>query len=163
MDIARIILAGIIAKGIKYMNITKAFETIANAMTTMDKNGETIKVYKNDLPETIKDSLINIQYQMSDDTGASFELSYEIMDDALTAISDAGIDELDSENWENEPSSVYTAERLAYMNLNNQQAISDIMREFSTDDISTACAVWYDNAVRDTISEVIKYIKTFEE
>jgi hypothetical protein len=145
------------------MNQAQAFEVIANAMTTKEKKpDEFIKIYKPELPEDIKNSLINIQHQISDDTGAGFELSYEIMDDALTEIGERSFEDMENDDDTGEYASVYTAEQLSWLNGNNQSEISDTAKEYNID-IAQACAVWYDEAVRSTIAEVVEYIKTFEE
>jgi hypothetical protein len=148
---------------VKEMNQAQAFEVIANAMTTKErKPDEFIKIYKPELPEDIKNSLMDIQHKMSDDTGAGFELSYEIMDNALTEIGEATFDGLDNDYQSSEFASVYTAEQLSYLTINNQSDISNIVNELKCE-IGTACAIWYDSAVRTTIAEVVEYIKTFEE
>jgi hypothetical protein len=52
-------------------------------------------------------------------------------------------------------------EQLSWLNINNQSEISDTAKEYDID-IAQACAVWYDNAVRLTIEQVVEYIKSFE-
>lgn len=84
------------------------------------------------------------------------DLDYEIFSDACDLVR-----ELYDENkdWSDEAitdaiydrasdsASVYTAARLAYLNIWNQDEISDTMREYNTDDIATACAIWYDRQI----------------
>jgi len=43
--------------------------------------------------------------------------------------------------------SYYTAERLTYLNIWNQDEISDMIKNEGAGDIATACAMWYDRQV----------------
>lgn len=144
------------------MKRQKAFDIIVNAMTTKEKNGETINIYKEDLPEDIRNKLLDIQSAIRDDTGASFELSYDIMSNALDEINEATFDGLDNDYSDSEFASIYTAVQLSWLNINNQAEISDLAHEFGSD-IAAASAIWYDSAVKQAIDEIVDYIKTFEE
>jgi hypothetical protein len=141
------------------MNKKEAFDIIVNSM----KEDKSIIVYKDLLPKDVRDRLcFNIQSSQREETGASFDLSYEIMRDALQAIEGAGINDLNLDHNDNEFASVYTAEQLSWLNINNQGDITDLVKEYDCD-IATACATWYDTAVLSTIGQVIEYINEFED
>ncbi len=145
------------------MNRQEAFDIITNAMTTALKGEETINVYKEDLPEDIKNKLYSvIQYEIKDDTGASFDLSFDIMQNALSEINEATFDGLGNVYDNSEFASVYTGEQLSWLTINNQSEISDLSKEFGCD-IAQACAIWYDLAVRQAIEEIVSYIDSFED
>lgn len=94
------------------------------------------------------------------DNGAGFDLSYEIMAKACDVVSQQDIEELAGDDgfYEAEEASVYTAERLSYLNIHNQQDISDKMKEYDCEDIQTACAYWYDEQVRSACEQLRDYI-----
>jgi hypothetical protein len=73
----------------------------------------------------------------------AIDMLIDIYDDDVKDIEDA-ICERSSER-----ASVYTNGRLAYLNANNQDEVSDIMREYTTKDIADACAIWYDKRIEE--------------
>lgn len=98
----------------------------------------------------------------TDNIGGNADLSYAIVADACSLIADTELEDLNEDTddifYENESASVYTDERLGYLNMNNQYEISEKMKDLSLDDISTACAVWYDDMVRSVALELRDYI-----
>lgn len=94
-----------------------------------------------------------------DNVGGWTDLSYEICAKACELIADSDIKDLEGEDlfYESESASVYTSDRLGYLNNNNQGEISDKMKEYDSD-IQTACAVWYDDMVRNVALELRDYI-----
>lgn len=91
--------------------------------------------------------------------GGEEDLSYEIVATACSElVNDFQFDE-ETDFYENECASVYTAERLSYLNNWNQEEISQKLREFGGDtDIATACAIWYDDMVRGVMERLKAYI-----
>ena len=110
--------------------------------------------WKNDTLATI----FNIQKEVEEDSRAGFDLSYEIMSKACDVITDTAFDELEDATFESEQSSVYTDDRLGYLNHNNQFDILDIINDYKTNSIDLACAIWYDNAVNDACYRLKNWI-----
>lgn len=94
-----------------------------------------------------------------DNIGGMNDLSYEIVAKAcdLIAQDDDITDGSEDIYYENESASVYTADRLGYLNATNQEEITQKMKEFGCD-IQTACAVWYDDMVRSAALTLRDYI-----
>ena len=88
----------------------------------------------------------------------NFDLNYEIVNDACNYIGDHEDDFEVIDDFTTEFSSVYTQTRLEYLNCENQYDISEVMKEISSDDIATACAVWYDRKVMEVIDELIAFL-----
>lgn len=127
------------------MTKQERYEAVSNAMTTKER----------DIDETIKDAMLNIQHDIE---AGDFDLSYEIMASACGVIADIDLSDLnEAELNETETASVYTATRLSYANNSNQSDISDIAKEYNVD-FATACAVWYDNQVRNACEQLRDYI-----
>lgn len=140
---------------------TKKLESIKNAYCLHKRGNEDIHILDTDKLDTAtQNALLDIQRGLETD----FDISYEIMADACDLFSDIEtIEDLEDEAStdtanEAEPSSVYIGVRLSYLSVNNQQEVSDIMKEYSTEDIATACAIWYDNKVREAYSVLRDYI-----
>ena len=105
-----------------------------------------------------KNELMRLIYD--ENIGGVSDLSYEIVAKATELFEDIeNLEQLNEENEnESEQASIYTAIRLSYLNNFNEQEISDILKEYNTTDISTACAIWYDNMVRQAYDELKAYI-----
>ena len=126
------------------------------------EKGDMIYRFTDDAPEELRDLFLE-HFEVSD-------TDYEIFRDAVGIVIDV-YDSLD-DNEDDEESiildaiteaatdcaSVYTAERLAYMNNRNQDEISDVMRDYSTTDIATACAIWYDLQVQNAATIISNWV-----
>lgn len=146
------------------MNKQEKYNAIINAMEyTGDepKNGMRANIYiiKDETPEETRKVLIDIIYDKN--IGGSHDLSYEIVFRACDVISELSLEDLENTDclWdiERDWASFYTAERLGYLNMNNQDEIIEKLKEYDSD-IATACAVWYDAMVRDVAIELQEYI-----
>lgn len=109
---------------------------IAYTKKTFPNRIKPVSIITDECPEDIKMLLLTIQ----DALGCSFDLSYEIVHDAADFINNDGNAEAESHEF----ASLYTADRLDYIDNSNQQEISDIFKEMGCDDIATAAAIWYD-------------------
>ena len=122
---------------------------------TAEKKKERSEVYK-----------IIFRNVWDDNIGGQDDLSYEICAKACNEVAECDMDMLEGESddifYEMECASVYTSDRLAYLNMNNQSEISDKMKELGLDDIATACAVWYDDMVRSVALELRDYVLSDE-
>lgn len=140
----------------KYSNISTAMEVKKRA------DGTEYHCISDTCDETLKDVLMTLIYD--NNIGGSQDLSYEICYQATALLTDDLTEEqILSEDFyihehTQEISSIYTATRLAYLNNNNQEEITDTLKEYQTD-ISGACAIWYENMVAHACNKIIEYIK----
>lgn len=143
------------------------YETLVNCMTTKTReNGDEFYVIKESTPKHITDFVHDFMYKM-DGSIATLDLQYEIMQAALSWLSDSvEYEQITGDNTDAmygaEHASIYTGARLSYLNPLNDNAIADIVKENICDDISTACAIWYDQAVNERIDELIDAIVAYE-
>lgn len=136
------------------MNTQEKYKAITNAYTITKRGEEDIQIIKSNTAPEVKDKLLDIQRELN----VGFDLSYEIVSDAAACVSDISIEVLPDENfYETECASIYTATRLEYMNGYNQEEITEIIKEYSTD-IQTAYAIWYDQKVAEACRELKDYI-----
>jgi hypothetical protein len=127
-----------------------------------NENDEKSSFYcmKDNVPTDIAQTLKDIVYNKNN----GFDIPYMMLDDALNILYSIELDRIlddsfDIYNYDGDIGSVYTSDQLEYLNLNTQQEISDIMREYDLTDIASACSYWYDQEVRDMVNEIIDYIK----
>lgn len=133
----------------------EALTTAYKTRTADDERG-TIIIFNDE--SAILEDIKDIQYKLHEDT-RMFELDYEIMRDACDIVSD--IDEDDLENADvyelsNDIASVYTADRLSWLGIYNQDEITDISKEYGCD-IATACAAWYEQKVAYACTMLIEW------
>jgi hypothetical protein len=141
------------------MNKQQKYDAVVNAMTTRQRGDKEIYTLKEDTAPEVAKALRDIMY----DTGEPLDLAYEMLNSAVYVISDIELSELENGNAEDrlneiESASVYTGVRLSYLNNANQADISAIMKDYSLDDIATACAVYYDEKVREMITALATFI-----
>lgn len=120
--------------------------------------GGTEKIVLNE-KSPLYDAMRGAQFHLNERTG-SFETDYSIMRDACYAIAEADADDVNDINayeLSSDTASVYTAEQLSWLNINNQADIADIVKEYDSD-IGTACAVWYEQQVADAIELIIQEV-----
>jgi len=91
------------------------------------------------------------------------DIGYEIAYRAAAFLEDADPKDFDTEgNYTGdmpELASVWTFERLSYLNNDNQRDISDILKEYGCEDIATAAAIWYNQQVAEAINLLTEKIK----
>lgn len=133
------------------MEKSEKLMAISHAYTTkkVEDAREEITIISEDLTPEASEAIKSIQFKLNDETG-TFELDYDIMSSACDILANEELENIKSEdvfdNIDEWGASVYTATRLGYLNMNNQDEISDIAKEYGCD-IQTACAVWYDRQV----------------
>jgi hypothetical protein len=125
---------------------------------------EEIKVINDASP--IHDAMRDIQFELNEHTG-TFELDYEIMDDACIALSDLSLEEIKKDDFDayelsHDTASVYTATQLSYINIHNQDEIAEKVKEYSCD-IGTAAAGWYEDQVARAIELIRDWLLEVEE
>lgn len=147
------------------MNIKQKerFDSIANAMEVKKRaDGTEYHCISDTCEDGLKDVLMKLIYD--DNIGGSSDLSYEICYQATAVLTDDVTEEqISSEDFYihehiQDIASVYTAIRLSYLNNNNQDEITDTLKEYSTD-IAGACAVWYENMIAQACNDIIDYVK----
>ncbi len=81
--------------------------------------------------------------------GQALDIVSEVYSRERTTTMDKEDDKITEEIYEasSEQASVYTSDRLEYLNMWNEDEISEIMREYSEHSIATACAIWYDKQI----------------
>lgn len=94
------------------------------------------------------------------------DLAYKIFSTAIDTIIEAYENNEKSvnllyvlENY-NDFASPYNADRLAYLNVWNDEDIARIFKDFSCESISMACAIWYDEQVKDAMVIIIREFLT---
>ena len=141
-------------------------KAVCNAMRYSGDIGQTkqneraeIYLFTDNIDEEVKEILTRNIWK--DNIGGTSDLGYAICNSACYLISDTAIEDLEENEdmfYESGSASVYTSDRLSYINMHNQDEISEKMKEYSTEDIATACAVWYDDMVRSVALELRDYI-----
>lgn len=141
------------------MNIEQRKEAVAKAMEYRYRGGNKADGFfhwKENTSQEIQNIFLD-NYEIHD-------LDYEIFSKACDIIGELSLDELKDEDkaseliQEQEPASVYTADRLAYLNIWNEDEISDMMKEYSISSIAMACAIWYDEQVQSACHLLRAYI-----
>ena len=150
------------------------YNNVINAYTSIKRGDKDIIILDTDKIKDIatQNAIQDIQRKLDTD----FDLSYEVMSDACYFISDLSIEEI-QKNDDNlsdkiqslEVASVYTNTRLSWLNCNNESEIMDIIKEYNNYfekgrtsnwiSVSTACAVWYDNQVKNAVNKLLNYIR----
>ena len=116
-----------------------------------------IYIYNPKLNETTKEFLQSLQC----DSGISFELSYKIANNATQLFYGLKLEELESEDLNElaqDTASVYTVERLNWIDLNNKGEIEDIMQEYNCKEIDTASAIWFELKTVELAEEIKDFI-----
>lgn len=132
--------------------------TLSKAMTRSERDDKTeFYHFTDNAPEELKDLYLE-HYEVRN-------IDYETFSSACDMLSDIYYDYVEENTEHNEAlakseiiidqiyersadsASVYTADRLSYLNIWNQDEISDYIKNGIAEDIQTACAIWYDAQV----------------
>lgn len=134
------------------------FITLQDAWKNITRTDGTQVNVLNDLDSPECKYLSDIARQASDDMNLWFDQAYEILYDAINTID---IDDLsDYEYIENQEynqkefADVRTYTRLQYLTNNNQYDIAQILKETNSEDIATACAIWYDRVCINILDSI---------
>lgn len=145
------------------MTKKEKISSLATAMTIKTRaDGREFYTFTDTAPKELT-SLFLEHYQVAD-------LDYETFSKACDIVSeiyaDTRIEHATNErliDYINERSdntaSIYTSTRLSYLNNNNEHDISDVMKEYNTVIISTACAIWYEKQVEQAAMRINKWVK----
>lgn len=146
----------------------KTYKTLLDAMDRKERNEGKGDYYSYIQTEDkdIKDFLINLVYSDEGIASGDNNLSYDVLYDAIAYMGNftlkefKALDVVDTiqSNMGDGFASVYTSERLAYLNINNEYEIMDALQEYYCRSISEACAIFYDQSVTDTVYMLQQYV-----
>jgi len=140
-------------------NTKTKYNAVINCMELQKRdNNDYFAIIKDNTEKDLKDLIINMIYD--ENIGGTTSQSYDILYDATQNIENFTIEELKDTDIEDiqDMASVYTYDRLAYINNNNEYEIYDILKEYNLDNINTACAIWYDTQVKNAMYKLRAYI-----
>jgi len=123
---------------------------LAKAMQSrLARDGESTEWYFSpDAPEELKDLYLE-HYEVRDIDYETFSDACDLVSEAYGDHPDATDDQITDDIYEraSDTASVYTSDRLAYLNMWNEDEVSETMREYGMRSIADACAAWYDRQV----------------
>lgn len=130
-----------------------------NAFTTVKAQDGTDRiVFSDSIPTDLRDIMLEIMRKSEN----QFDISYSIMSDAVSSLP-GSLDEYDEDDiYESEHASVYTADRLAYLTIWNQDEITQMVKEYGCD-IATACAYWYEEQVQNMFFSLVSELQGLSE
>lgn len=116
--------------------------------------------------ETLEKEVYNLLSDLTRNIeSGNFDLDYKILQSTLAYLddNDLELDDLLNDNFEMNYNfagfaSIYTNERLSFLNCNNQEEITQALKETDSD-IQNACAYWYDQKVEKTIYSLRDILK----
>lgn len=133
------------------MNKQEKIAVLPKCMTVSKRDdGSEYTHFTDEAPEELKDLFLE-HYNVKN-------LDYEIFSQACDIVAEVYQDypsikiannEATEEIYEraSDCANIYTSERLAYLDNQNEDEISETMREYGEHSIATACAIWYDKQV----------------
>lgn len=142
------------------MNKQEKLELIGSAFVTLKRaDGTEFELYTYGLNDEVRDKLSEIQQVL--DVG--LDASYEIMSEACDIVGNLEIEVIEGGNLDlysdcDAAASVYTAVQLSYLNVNNENEISDLMKELSFTSIALACSYWHTQKVQEAAEALVAYI-----
>lgn len=132
-------------------------------MVGLRDNGEKFNHFSEGAPEELKDLFLK-HYEVQDLDYETFNAAIDMLIDIYSDIplDNQNIDYVDDSIYEraSDCASVYTSDRLAYLNLWNQDEISEIVHSISSYDIATACAIWYDKRIEEMAIIINQWINS---
>jgi hypothetical protein len=113
----------------------------------LDPEGEKYYHFTDEAPKELQDIFIE-HYEVRDVDYETFSAACDIVFDIYTSEPTISKEEAEDDIYESasDSASVYTGERLSYLNVWNQDEVAEIVREHECD-IATGAAIWYDKQV----------------
>lgn len=126
--------------------------------TTTRSDETTVTILRDNLPDDIRAHLLDILHDAKEKSG-NIDLAYDIVRDACDLLPDTieALATFDPYDITVECASVYAYQRLEYLNPNNQYDITEVLKETNATDIATACAIFYDRIVQETIADMVDF------
>lgn len=140
---------------------------VANAMELkqFDSNREAY-IIKDECNEDLKNVLMTLIYD--ENIGGNQDISYEICASACDIISDKTSegndrdsltgDDLDLYADADSRANVYTAVQLSYLNINNEDEISQLMQDEAITSVAQACTAWHTSKVVEACERLKDYV-----
>ncbi len=126
--------------------------------------GEEFYCFSNTAPRELTDLFLE-HYEVRDVDYEIFSRACDIVSEAYAEYADIGDgkneeDYIEQQIYEcaNDSANVYTAVRLGYLNIWNEDEISELMNETGETSISIACAIWYDRQVEQAAVIINEWI-----
>lgn len=143
------------------MNKEEKLKAIGSAFKTHTRtSGDEYQAYSDDISTELKVKLSEIQEVL--DVG--LDASYGIMSEACDIVGDKDLEYLEDEDRRDlyadcdGAASVYTAVQLSYLNMSNEDEISELMADEAITSIAQACAAWHAGKVREAAEALLAYI-----
>lgn len=135
-------------------------KALNNSMEEKERNnGEKFTCFSDSAPEELK-NLFLTHYEVKD-------IDYKTFSKAIDTIievwennenhEEESLKEYIDENY-NDFASPYNAERLSYLDVWNDSEVSNIVKEYSCETISEACAIWFDRQVKEAANLILEWI-----
>lgn len=143
------------------MTKKEKIKSLQNAMERSERNDHTEYTYFTDnAPEELRQLFLE-HYEVRDVDYMVFSDACDIVSDIYQNSPEITGREAEEAVYEDysESASVYTATRLEYLNIWNQDEISEILKE-GCEDIATACAIWYDRQVEQASITINQWINS---
>ncbi len=147
------------------MNKEQKIASLANAMTCKTRDdGTEFYCFTDEAPQELRDLFLehytirDVDYETFSDACRVIEEVYGEHTDKDGRFNDIDIEEAIYER-SGDRASVYTSERLGYLNMWNEYEVSDIMSEYSAKSIANACAIWYDKQVEEQAMIIKNWIE----
>jgi hypothetical protein len=135
-------------------------EALGTYMTySKREDGTGFHHFTDNAPEELKDLYLE-HYEVRDIDYDTFSTALDIVSEIYGDKPEATEEEATDDLYEraSDSASVYTADRLAYLDIWNEDEISELMREYGEHSIATACAIWYDRQVEQAGAIIIGWI-----
>lgn len=114
-----------------------------------DPDGEVFNHFTDTAPQELRDLFLE-NFEVKD-------LDYEIFSRACDDVAEVDLRDLEGSEFTGDFASVYTFDRLQYLDNNNQDEISEYVKSYEVD-IATACAIWYDERVNSACGLIRDYV-----
>lgn len=144
------------------MTKKEKIKSLQNAMERSERNDHTEYTYFTDnAPEELRQLFLE-HYEVRDVDYMTFSDACDIVSDIYQNSPEITEREAEEEIYEqaSDSASVYTATRLEYLNIWNQDEVAEIFKEYGCEDIATACAVWYDRQVEQASIIINQWINS---
>lgn len=125
----------------------------------LDSEGEEYCHFSDSAPEELKELFME-HYEIRDLEYEIFKKACDLVSEIYTDTPTIAEDKATEEIYERacDRASVFTSDRLSYLNLWNENEISETMQEYSLKSISDACAVWYDRQVEQAACIINEWV-----
>lgn len=144
------------------MTKSEKIASLDAAMTVSKRNDDTeFDHFTDTAPKELQDLFLE-HFEVRDVDYEIFDRACDIVSEIYSDKPDATEEEATEEIYEraSDSANVYTSIRLDYMNMWNEQEISEIMREYDLSSIADACAVWYDRQVEQAATLINEWVNT---